>query len=110
MVLVRYFTPACAPGGRLTDPVIHLPMLKWESRLVPTGAGQRRRRVDHTHDLVALPSLCRRVCILPDYVRSTDRNSPDRFFLNDLVDWAYAGERYNWQPGSEPVLTVTVGR
>jgi hypothetical protein len=105
LVLLRYFKRAPNTRGRLVDPVTRLPMLKWDSCSV--GSGTRRQRVDHVYDLVALDSLSRRVCILPDFEHSTDSDDPDRFFLNDLVDWAHAGERYGWEPGSEPKLTVT---
>ena len=47
------------------------------------------------------------MCILPDFKRSSSSTDPDRFLLNDLVDWAHAGERYGWVPGGQPNLVVS---
>ena len=104
MVLVRYFKRASTASGRFVDPVTRLPMLEWDTGMVQRG--RQRQRVDEVNDLAALDSLCRRVCILPDYGRSQDDATPDKFLLNDLLDWAHAGARYNWQPGTQPNLVV----
>lgn len=105
VVLLRYFKRAPNSRGKIVDPVTRLPMLRWDFCSVPSG--RARRRVDQVYDLVMLSSICRRVCILTDFKHSAHPDNPDRFLLNDLIDWAHAGERYGWVPGAEPNLIVT---
>jgi hypothetical protein len=85
-------------GGPLLLPVVVI----FGATSMMVQRGRQRQRVDEVYDLAALDSLCRRVCILPDYGRSQDDANPDKFLLNDLLDWANAGARYNWQPGTQP--------